>query len=82
MRVAVSLLIAVLIVAPCRAALIPPSFSQAVVAIGFVKTTMETGKLPVSEWVTVGTGFFYGAQIKDDPDPTKQQFETYLGLTP
>jgi hypothetical protein len=77
-----SILVLLLIVCtfarPSYAALIPPSFANAVVAIGFIKTITEAGKPPVSEWITIGTGFFYGAKVKDDPDPTKQLFETYL----
>jgi Trypsin-like peptidase domain len=67
------------LIAPAgRAALIPPEYSNAVVAIGVLKTTVETGKPPVSEWVTVGTGFFYGAVVKDDPDPKKRLYEIFL----
>jgi hypothetical protein len=30
------------------------------------------------QWVTFGTGFFYGALAHDDPDPAKRLYETYL----
>jgi S1-C subfamily serine protease len=61
-----------------EAALIPPEFASTVVAIGVLKTTVETGKPPTTEWVTIGTGFFYGSKEQDDPDPTKRLYQTYL----
>jgi len=61
-----------------RAATIPPFFINSVVALGAMQLVSEPGKPPHMQWVTEGTGFFYGYLAKDDPDPTKKQYEVYL----
>ncbi len=62
------------LVLAARAALIPPFFINAVVAIG--RNVSNPGGQP--RWVTEGSGFFYGYLIQDDPDPTKRRYEVYL----
>ena len=61
-----------------RAATIPPFFINSVVALGAMQLVSEPGKPPYMQWVTEGTGFFYGYLAKDDPDPAKKQYEIYL----
>jgi S1-C subfamily serine protease len=58
------------------ASLLPPSFVNAVAAIGHTETNSA---LPTfGQWVTEASGFFYGYLIQDDPDPAKRQYEVYL----
>ena len=57
------------------AARIPPNWLNAVVAIGHMAPNPTT-RTP--EWATVGSGFFYGYLVQDDPDPTKREYEVYL----
>lgn len=61
---------------------IPPFFIETVVALGgdqLVQKQKPDGPVQfVNEWVTEGTGFLYGYRVKDDPDVTKQQFQTFL----
>ena len=52
-----------------HAALVPPFFIDAVVAIGSGRD---------SKWSTDGSGFFYGYLVKDDPDPLKRLYEVFL----
>jgi hypothetical protein len=47
-----------------RAALLPPGFINAVVALGHNQPN-PTGP---PTWVTEASGFFYGYLVKDDPD--------------
>jgi hypothetical protein len=56
-----------------RAAKIPPSWLNAVVAIGHNEATPSG---PV--WVTEASGFFYGYLVQDDPTPAKRRYEIYL----
>lgn len=63
---------------PAEAALIPPFMINSVVAIGVKRPVPVPGQPPKLEWFTVGTGFFYGHKVKDDPDPTKRQYTIYL----
>jgi hypothetical protein len=55
------------------AARIPPSWLNAVVAIGHTEQT-PTGPA----WITEASGFFYGYLVRDDPDPAKRGYEVYL----
>jgi S1-C subfamily serine protease len=68
----------VIFAGPVRAANIPPFFINSVVALGAMQLVYEPGKPPHMQWVTEGTGFFYGYLAKDDADPTKKQYEIYL----
>ena len=61
-----------------RAATIPPFFINSVVALGAMQLVSEPGKPAHMQWMTEGTGFFDGYLAKDDPDPTKKQYEIYL----
>jgi hypothetical protein len=63
---------------PAQAALLPPSMIDSVVALGAMVNTAPPGQPQKIEWVTLGTGFFYGYKVKDDPDMTKRQYEVYL----
>jgi len=56
-----------------HAARIPPSWLNAVVAIGHKEASPQG---PV--WVTEASGFFYGYLVRDDPDPAKRGYEVYL----
>jgi hypothetical protein len=67
-----------LTVHPAKAALLPPGMINAVVALGATVNTAPPGQPPKFEWVTLGTGFFYGHKVKDDPDVTKRIYELYL----
>ena len=61
------------------AALIPPFFLNNVGALGneALRQTDPT-QPPKLEWVTVGTGFFYGYLVKDDPEPANRQYQIFL----
>lgn len=61
-----------------HAALLPPGFITAVVSLGTTQILQESGKPPITKWVTVGTGFFYGYLVHDDPDPKKRQYAVFL----
>jgi len=63
---------------PATAALLPPFMMDSVVAVGAMLNVNPPGQPPKIDWVTLGTGFFYGYKIKDDPEPTKRQYEIYL----
>jgi len=65
-------------VGPSRAALFPPYFISAVVSLGTTQTVKEQGKDPVTKWVTVGTGFFYGYRVYEDADLAKQKYAVFL----
>lgn len=57
-----------------RAALIPPFFVSSVVAVGHMDRNPDgSGK-----WTTEASGFFYGYLVKDDPEPTRRLYETFL----
>ena len=71
-------IIVVVVLSPARAALFPPGMIDSVVALGAMVNTAPLGQSPKIEWVTLGTGFFYGYKIKDDPDVQKRQYEIYL----
>jgi hypothetical protein len=57
-----------------RAALLPPSFINSVVAIGHSESNADGSR----KWVTEASGFFYGYLVHDDPDPAKRGYEIYL----
>jgi S1-C subfamily serine protease len=61
-----------------RAALIPPYMIDSVVAIGAMMNTNPPGQTPKLEWVTLGTGFFYGYKVKEDTDPARREYAVYL----
>jgi hypothetical protein len=61
------------IAATVSAARIPPTWLNAVVAIGHIDPSSAG---PV--WVTEASGFFYGYLVHDDPDPLKRGYEVYL----
>jgi S1-C subfamily serine protease len=60
------------------AALLPPPMLDSVVALGAMLNTSPPGEPPKIEWVTLGTGFFYGRKIYDDVEPTKRKYLVYL----
>jgi S1-C subfamily serine protease len=64
------------------AASIPPFFIDSVVALGAMQPVLDENGNPVNparfEWVTEGTGFFYGYLVSNDPDPKKRKYELYL----
>jgi hypothetical protein len=60
------------------AALIPPFFVNCVVALGFVGPGVENQIQVARMWHTIGTGFFYGKLLKDDPDITKRMYSVFL----
>lgn len=64
--------------AKAKATLLPPFMMDSVVALGAMLNTSPPGQPPRIEWVTLGTGFFYGYKIKDDPDPNKREYAIYL----
>lgn len=66
-----SVLLLILIVSIGHAARIPPSWLNAVVAIGRTESGART-------WITEASGFFYGSLVQDDPDPAKRLYEIYL----
>lgn len=59
------------------AALVPPGFLNCVVALGFSVPTLQNGAM-AQMWHTVGTGFFYGYLIRDDPDILKRLYNVFL----
>jgi S1-C subfamily serine protease len=63
-----------------RAALLPPSFINCVVAIGSVRLELSPvgAQQPRPVWRTEGTGFFYGYLVHNDDDATKRRYEAYL----
>jgi hypothetical protein len=67
-----------IIVSQTQAALLPPYFVSSVVALGSVQTVVEPGKLPVTKWVTEGTGFFFGYLVQPDADPLKRKYAVFL----
>jgi hypothetical protein len=79
-RVAHCLVAAVLLIATisARAALIPPFMINSVVAIGLPSNANPAGQIPNVEWVTFGTGFFYGYKVKDNPNPGNRRYAVYL----
>ncbi len=56
-----------------QAAVLPPQFVNAVVAIGHTE-----GSGANAPWFTEGSGFFYGFLATDDPDPAKKGYEVFL----
>lgn len=78
---AVRFLVAIIVAAvtyPAKAALLPPFMMDSVVAIGASLNVNPPGQPPKNQWVTLGTSFFYGYKIKDDPDPKKREYAIYL----
>ena len=73
-----SLVMALVLSTPALAALLPPQFISSVVAIGIPQQVIEQGKPPRTEWIALGTGFFFGKLVADDPDITKRKYEIYL----
>jgi V8-like Glu-specific endopeptidase len=69
-----------LLASSVNAALIPPFFMDSVATLGGEQPvpTQRIIEPQQMNWVTEGTGFFYGELIKDDPDPLKQEFQVYL----
>lgn len=63
---------------PAKAALLPPFMMDSVVALGTMLNVSPPGQPPNIQWMTLGTGFFYGYKVKDDPDQTKRQYAIYL----
>jgi hypothetical protein len=63
---------------PAKAALIPPFFSDVVVALGVDQVVLEPGQPPQQKWVTEGTGFFYGVPANNDPDPAKRLYSVFM----
>ena len=63
---------------PTSAALLPPFFISAVVALGGDQPFAEPGSPPANCWVTEGTGFFYGYLVHNDSDLSKRQYAVYL----
>jgi hypothetical protein len=64
---------------PCaEAALIPPFFSDVVVALGVDQIVVEPGQAPQQKWVTEGTGFFYGVRADNEPDAAKRLYSVFL----
>jgi S1-C subfamily serine protease len=61
-----------------QSALIPPMYVDSVVALGSMQPVPQSGQPPRVEWKTVGTGFFYGYLITNDPEPAKRIYQTYL----
>src|ERR1700691_1012269 len=61
-----------------KATQIPPFFMDCVVVLGSQQPVERPGEAPRAEWRTVGTGFFYGYLVKDDPEPAKRQYSIYL----
>ena len=67
-----------LLLGPSQAALVPPQFLDCVVALGFSGPGIVKG-VPVNKmWHTIGTGFFYGQLMKDDPEVAKRVYSSYL----
>ena len=61
------------------AALIPPFFLDNVVALGNEALRQsDPSQPPKLEWVTVGTGFFYGYLAQDDPEAEKRKYQIFL----
>src|SRR5580698_7385870 len=61
-----------------QAAQVPASFINSVVALGCMGAASTHGEPPHPQWITEGTGFFYGYLVKNDTDPLKRGYETYL----
>jgi hypothetical protein len=65
-------------VVAAHAALLPPYFLDAVVALGSRQIAVLPSQSSRDEWVNEGTGFFYGYLVGDDPEPAKRKYEVYL----
>jgi hypothetical protein len=63
---------------PSSAALFPPYFVGAIVSLGFNQVTKDQGKESPPKWTTVGTGFFYGYLVQDDPEIEKRKYAVFL----
>jgi hypothetical protein len=59
-------------------ALIPPMWTDAVVALGSMQLRVVPGQPCTVQWFTEGTGFLYGFLTQNDPDPSKRLYEVYL----
>jgi hypothetical protein len=67
------------VIPSARAALIPPHYFSAVVALGAERLQILTpGAAPQMAWATEGTGFFYGELTENDPDPKKRKYRLFL----
>lgn len=80
-RNAIRLIITIIVAAamhPAKAALLPPYMVNSVVALGTMVNVNPPGQPANFQWVTLGTGFFYGYKVKDDPDPKKKEYAIYL----
>jgi S1-C subfamily serine protease len=75
---ALTIVVAMFCTASTRAALFPPYFLSAVVSLGTTQIVQEQGKEPVTKWITVGTGFFYGYLVHDDADIAKRKYAVFL----
>ena len=64
------------------AALVPPQFSDAVVALGSMQPIPLPGQIALPGqpcvWATEGTGFLYGSLSENDPDPSKRKYTVFL----
>lgn len=60
------------------AALMPPPYTNCVVAIGYVGPGVQNGIQVPQVWHTGGTGFFYGKLAQNDPDVAKRQYSVFL----
>lgn len=59
--------------------LIPPFFIDCVAALGNLRPIPRPGGHPPQiEWVTTGTGFFYGSPINPDDAIEKRQYRVFL----
>lgn len=73
MLAAISSAVCASVVSEGYAALVPPFMLNCVVTIGVAASTAQNGVVvgpPV--WHTIGTGFFYGHLVKNDPDISKR----------
>src|ERR1017187_6156764 len=61
-----------------NAALIPPEFFSAVVALGSSQLRIVPGQSCSVQWTTEGTGFLYGYLVKGDADPAKRLYAVFL----
>lgn len=71
-------MVATCLATSATATLLPPFMLDSVVALGAMLNVSPPGQPPNIQWLTLGTGFFYGYKIKDDPEPTKREYEVYL----
>lgn len=77
-RFSTAVLIAASLTGMASAALMPPQYQDAVVALGENQLQFLPNGQCVIQWFTEGTGFLYGFLVEDNPDPTKRRYEVYL----